>query len=274
MKTNKHKILVLSDLKDNTNIVLKNTANLSKMVDGEISLFHVKKPTDIVERESQLSAFRTISEKHNITKKQIEHFVNHVKKTHGMTMNYSYTFGNVKNEIEDHIKKHKPDIIVLGKRKSNPFGLGDNVTDLVLNKFNGIVLISGNEDTIEFNDQLSLGLLDGKNPFTNISFTNELFGLTKKPLKSFKVVNKVDNLSENNSKNDFKTVEYVFERSDYTVKNLTNYLSKSKVDLLLIDGNTENNTKEGLNLSDVKSVINQLNISLLISNNNFSKTIK
>ncbi|WP_250433450.1 universal stress protein [Hanstruepera flava] len=274
MKNQKYKILVLSDLKDTTNNVLKNTANLSKVIDGEINFFHVKKPTDVVERESQLSTFRTISEKHTITKKRIEEFVSHTKGNYGVTINYSYTFGNVKNEIEDYINKHNPDIIVLGKRKSNPFRLGDNVTDFVLNTFKGIILISGNESTIEFNDQLSLGFLDGKNPFLNIDFVNELFERTKKPLKSFKVVSKGDNLLENNTTTEFKTVEYVFERSGNTVQNLTNYLSKSKVDLLLIDGNFKENNNEGLNQPDIKSVINQLDISLLISNQkNFSKTI-
>ena len=32
------------------------------MIDGEVDFFCVKKPTDIVEKESQLSAIRTINE--------------------------------------------------------------------------------------------------------------------------------------------------------------------------------------------------------------------
>lgn len=273
MKTNKYKILVLTDLKDSTKNVLRSTANLCKMIDGDVSLFHVKNPIDIVERESQLSAFRNISEKQTATKKQIEKFVSQIKEEHNLVVQYSYTFGNVKNEIEDYIIKHKPDIIVLGKRKSKLFSFGDNVTDFVLNAFDGIVLISGNDNPVEFNEEISLGLLDSNNPFEDIGFTNKLMKQTKQPLKAFKVVNKGNNLPKTTNNSISKMVEYVFERSDSTVPNLTNYLSKSNINLLLIDGNFRNTNKNtGLNQSDVKNVINQLDMSLLISNNkNFSK---
>lgn len=274
MKTNKYKILVLSDLKDTTNNILKSTADLSKRIDAEVSFFHVKKPTDIVERESQLSAFRTISEKHTITKKRIENFVNQTREAHGISINYSYAFGNVKNEIEDYIQKHKPDMIVLGKRKSKAFSLGDNVTDFVLNTYKGIVLITGNESTYEFNEEISLGLLDDHNPFSQISFVNQLLERTNKPLKSFKVINKGSALQ--NKPSNPKTITYVFERNDNTVHNLSTYLSKSKVNMLLLDANLDSkNKKGGFNQSDIKSVINQLEIPLLISNNkNFIKTTK
>ena len=59
----KCKILVLSDLDTSTEKIIKNGVNLAKIVDGEINFFCVKKATDIVEKESQLSAMRTINEK-------------------------------------------------------------------------------------------------------------------------------------------------------------------------------------------------------------------
>lgn len=51
-----YKILVLTDLKDSPSTLLNNAVNLAKKVDGEIDLFSVQKFTDVVERESQLSA--------------------------------------------------------------------------------------------------------------------------------------------------------------------------------------------------------------------------
>jgi hypothetical protein len=59
----KNKILVLSDINSSTTGILTNALNLAKIVSGEITLFCVKKPTDIVENDSQLSAMRIINKK-------------------------------------------------------------------------------------------------------------------------------------------------------------------------------------------------------------------
>ena len=59
----KIKILILSDINTSTEKIVKNGLNLAKILDGEIDFFCVKKPTDIVKKESQLSVMRTINEK-------------------------------------------------------------------------------------------------------------------------------------------------------------------------------------------------------------------
>ena len=46
---NTSKILVLSDLKDSKLSVIRNAVSLAKLIDGNIHVFHVKKPTEIVE---------------------------------------------------------------------------------------------------------------------------------------------------------------------------------------------------------------------------------
>ena len=56
-------ILVLSDIDKSANTILKNAINLAKIVDGDVNFFCVKKPTEIVEKDSQLSAMRAINEK-------------------------------------------------------------------------------------------------------------------------------------------------------------------------------------------------------------------
>ena len=75
MKNNKYKILLLSDLNKSATSELISTVSLARMLDGDITLFHVKKPTDIVERESQLSAMRSINEEHISTNKIIENLI-------------------------------------------------------------------------------------------------------------------------------------------------------------------------------------------------------
>lgn len=267
MKNKKYKILVLSDLKKSTHDILKSTISLAKMIDAEISFFYVKKPTDVVERESQLSAFRTINEQHTIIKNSIENVIKSVSKIYGVEIDYNYKFGNIKNEIGDYILKHKPDIIVLGKRNSNLITFfGDSITDFVLKTYKGVIMIAGNENRLEPNESFSLGLLNGQSFSENSEFTKAIFTNAQKPLKSFNVVEKLNKIDNKKLTSETKTIEYVFEYNDNAVQSLSSYLSKNNINLLLIDRNNNNHEQERqLKQLDIKSVINKLNVSLLIS---------
>lgn len=266
MKTRKYKITVLSDLKDTALESLNSTISLAKMIDAEIEVFHVKKPTDIVTSDSQLSAFRIINEQHTVTKKKLDNLISSVSVTNGLNINYSYTFGNVKNEIEDYITTNKPDIIVLGKRKSKSIKLtGDSLTDFIIKTYKGVILITGNESILELNQELSLGVLNSKSLTFNSEFGQDLLNHSQKPLKAFRFVKQDNPSKKNETQSNTKTVEFVFEHNDYTVKNLSNYLLKNDVNILYLDRENYDNNTEGLKQSDIKSVINNLNISIILS---------
>jgi len=65
---------------------------------------------------------------------------------------------------------------------------------------------------------------------------------------------------------DKKTIEYVFEYNDNTIKNLSNYLSKNNINLLCIDRGEKNDVnKKNLIKSDIDDVIKNLNVSILIT---------
>lgn len=268
MKSNKYKILVLSDLKKSTSTTLKSTVSLAKMINGDIEFFHVKKPTDIVEKENQLSAMRTISEKHNITRKKIEKLIKSISEDYGVNVKHSFTFGNIKNEIANHIEKVKPDIIVVGKRRQKPINLiGDNLTSFVLKKHDGLIFIASDKNTIEPNKELTLAVLNATDKSFNSDFAEKLIKHTQKPLKSFKIIKKTNALKKTNEAA-FGTniVEYVFEESDNTIKNLSNYLSKNNINLLCFDReqkNTKNNTNSIT--ANINDLIRNLNVSLLLT---------
>ena len=95
MKNNRYKILVLSDLKNTTKSTLKSSASLAKMINGEVSFFHVKKATEIVEGDSQLSAIRTINKLHTTTRSEIKNLVESVAKDYDVKINHHHAFGNV-----------------------------------------------------------------------------------------------------------------------------------------------------------------------------------
>ena len=267
MKNNKYKILVLSDLKNSTSMVLKSTVSLAKMINGEIEFFHVKKPTEIVERESQLSAFRTINGEHYNIDKKIQNLINPISKDYGINIKYKFAFGHIKNEINNHIEAYKPDIIVLGKRQSKPLNfIGDNMASFVLKKHEGVIMIAADENALEPNEEISLGFLNNKEDAFNMEFSDALMLHTQKPLKSFKIVNKSNTLKQDQTPTDKKTVEYVFEQGDNTIATLSNYLSKNNINLLCVDRANENaENKDNLVKSDIKEVISKLNVSLLLT---------
>lgn len=268
MKSNKYKILVLSDLKKSTSTTLKSTVSLAKMINGDIEFFHVKKPTDIVEKENQLSAMRTINEKYIITRKKIEKLIKSISEDYGVNVKHSFTFGNIKNEIANHIEKVKPDIIVVGKRRQKPINLiGDNLTSFVLKKHDGLIFIASDKNTIEPNKELTLGVLNATEKSFNSDFAQKLIKHTQKPLKSFRIIKKTDALKKTNEAAlGTNIVEYVFEENDNTIKNLSNYLSKNNINLLCFDRghrNTKNNTNSIK--TNINDVIRNLNVSLLLT---------
>jgi 4-hydroxy-3-methylbut-2-en-1-yl diphosphate synthase IspG/GcpE len=113
MKKNKYKIVVFSDLKDSLNSILESTLSLSKMINGDITLFHVKKASEVVNMENQLSAIRTINGDYLEMENRIKSIVDAFSKDYSMPIKYSFSIGNLKNEIAQYINEEKPDIIVL-----------------------------------------------------------------------------------------------------------------------------------------------------------------
>lgn len=266
MNTNKYKILVLSDLNKNTDSILKNTVSLSKMINADIDFFHVKKPTDIVERESQLSAMRTINKEQIATKKKIKDFLDPFSKSYDVKINFTFVIGNVKHEIKEYIKASKPDIIVLGKRKVKALKfVGNNITDLVLKTHLGAVMIASNKNILEPKKEFCLGLLNSKEQSFEKTFAENLIAQTQRPLKSFSFVETNSNEDEKDISVTQKTVNYVFEKNENAIKNLSNYLIKNKVNLLCLN-REKSNEKSNTLKAEIKEIIDKVNVSLFITN--------
>ncbi|TGV01745.1 universal stress protein [Flavivirga rizhaonensis] len=265
--TNKYKILVLSDLKKSTNATLKSTVSLAKMINGSIEFFHVKKPSDVVEKESQLSAMRTINKGHFAIEKEIQDLITPISKDYGVNINYSFTYGNVKDEMRKYIKLNKPDIIVLGKRKSKPLNFMYGITNFILKEHDGVIMLADNDNVLEPNKDISLGLLNGVEESFNLEFIEDLINQTQKPLKSFKIGKSDSDTSTKTNKHiNKKVIEYVFEASDNTTDNLSNYVSKNNINLLCVNREKKSTVKnENTSASDIKTFIGKLNVSFLVT---------
>lgn len=264
---NKYKIVVFSDLKDSSNATVKSTVSLAKMINGQIDFFHVKKANEIVAVENQLSAIRTINDQQLKVINKIQKIIKPISEEYDVKINYAFSFGNVKNEINKYIKEHQPDIIVLGKRKSKTLSfIGDGITKFVLKKHDGVVMISANLNALEPNEHISMGVINDLDQAFNYEFAETLIGNTQEPLKSFHIVKNSDKSKKKASMTNKKTVEYVFEQGGNTIKNLSKYLSKNNINLLCIDRiKKEEKNKTNLLESDFNEVLNNLNVSLLIA---------
>jgi len=156
----KYKILVLADLKETTNYALRNAVKVSKVINAEIEFFHVKKPTDIVNTDSQLSAMRSINKEYVVTEKKINNLIAPIIENEGIIIQSSFAFGNIKNEIENHINSCKPDVIILGRRKIKVLSfVGDKIIDFVLKSHKKTVIIVSNGTDFDFEKEFSLDFL-------------------------------------------------------------------------------------------------------------------
>ena len=258
----KYKILVLSDLKKNTQNVLKSTTSFAKIINADIHFFYTKNPTEVIKNDNQLSAKRAINEESLIIDKKIKKLLGSFSEDNNTTINYSFTVGNVKNEIGNYLDKNNPDIIFLGKRKSKSFNfLGDNITDFVLQKHKGSVIIASEENILEPHKKLSLGFLNETKENGSIRLSLDLKAISKEPIKYFRVVKNSEVYKETHQNLKEEKIEYVFEENDIIVKSISTYLTKSNVNLICLT----KNKKDDNNTAFLKKIINNTTVSLLLT---------
>ncbi len=269
MKKNKYKIVVFSDLKGPLNNTIKSTVGLAKIINGDIELFHVRRPSEVVKTENQLSAIRTINREYITIDKKIQSITNSFSKDFGVNISYSFAIGNLKNEIGTYIREQQPDIIVLQRKKTKLLDfLGDNIAQFVLRQHSGTIFIVDEKKVLEPNKELSLALLDDGEQTPNIEFVDNLLLHTKKPLKSFKIVENPSGLKTSKEFRGKKTIEFVFEKRDDSIKNLSNYLTINNINLLCIARSKSNPNKKSENPSinsNIKAIVDNLNVPLLLT---------
>lgn len=269
MKTNKekHTITVLLNIDKPSEAILENAIGLAKMINGEIHVFYVKKPRDVVNVENQLSAKRTINSEQFAIDKRIKNFIGPISKQHGIKIKHSFVFGNLKNEIKAHIKANRPDIILLGMKKPRPLGLiGDNISEFILNIFDGPVLVAAAKNAfMSNNSEISMGFLNGDTSSFDSKISEALMKRSQKPLKSFKIVKGSVGSKERSGNVDKETVEFVFENNDGAVDGILNNISRNNIDLLVIDRTPKESGQQNLITPHINKVINKCDTTLLIS---------
>ncbi len=262
MKSNSYKIAVFSDLKDPHQHILKNSISLAKKIDGEIELFHVKKPAEVVKTQNQLSAKREINKTFAQTDNAIQQLIAALAEEHQIRIRHTFAIGNIKSEISDFLSKANPDVIVLGKRKTASLKwLGDGVTKFVLRKFRGPVMISTENHSIALENSLSLGLLNSDVQVLNTPLAEKLMAQVKDPLKSFTLAKGAKPKSKGSELAGISSIDYVFEHNDNAINNLSKYITKSQVNLLFVQRNPNNSWD-----SSVIRAINGIDVNVMMAN--------
>ncbi len=261
MKNTAFKILVLSDLKSNTNSTLLSAISIANIVGGSITLLHVKQPSKVVTKESQLSAMRVINQEFTETNKKIQDIINPLAKEFDISIDHVFSLGNVKGEIDQHIEEIKPDLLFLGKRKPSLFNItGDNLTDHILSKHTQTTVFVDDDNILQ--QPITLGLLNSNTNSLNNNILKSLLQVATTPVISFNVANKQNTFENIEKTTNDATVNYVFEQNDNTIKNLAAYITKNKVNLLSIH---KENSKGSSTKSNILSAIDNLTTSLIVT---------
>jgi len=168
MKTNEYKILVLSDLKEESKKALSYAAKLAKEINAKVELLHVKTISKIAQMENPIAISREISEVQNKMNKQINDFIQPVSEENNIKIETTFSLGNIKNVIEKHIKTINPDMIIVGERTPKKFNIfGDNITKFVNKIYDGVVFEATDTSLLDERGNVSLNNLGLKNNIAN-----------------------------------------------------------------------------------------------------------
>ena len=246
MKSNslqsKYRILVVTDQSGPVQIALQNAVNLAKTIDGSIELFYVKPPTSVVRNVNQLSAMRELNIERNRTRKKLRALVDQIAEAERVPIIYDFAFGNVINEVQEHINKTQPDIVVLGKANTKVSNLfGTDLTSFLLKKFNGTLLIASDDKALRAPNEIALGILDDFLTNENNVLAEDLEKRSTNPVTWFKINDtrtKPGAGSEVQSLQDQETgakaTTFEFEQGANFSNSVSKYVERSGVNLLCV----------------------------------------
>lgn len=258
MKTNKHKILVLTDFRNSAPATLENTMVIAKKMDADIELFHVKNPFDIIDTENQVLALRLLSGAHFDAQKSFGKLLSSIKENE-VNVKYSFEMGRVKKEITKKIENYQPDLIVVGKRTKNPLKLSrDKLTNYLIKTASCPIMIASSQKNADsqtnlvpayYNDSLSL--------FSQHKVWNKLQA-DLDTIREYRIISDKDEFQNRTINRDPKRIQYLFDRNDNAFGTISKYLSKNKINLFCIQWENRLN-------KDCQSLIDKVDVSLLIA---------
>jgi hypothetical protein len=260
----KNNIVALINLDNPEPNLIQNSINVARSMNAELTFFYVKRGAEVVQNENHISAIQTLTDSHMETDGKMRELLASYQQFTDVELRSQIAIGNVKTQIEKHLQKTGPDLVILGKRSKKvlPWD-GDRLSQFVVKKFQGMVLIAATDEVLELNEQLSVGMLSNLQTDASKGFITDLLKTTTQPLKSFRIANRTSDDHPSNP-NPIKSVEYVFDSGDNAVKNLSTYVLRNKVNLLCADRDQFTQRSRKAAATNMNEIIHELPSSLLL----------
>ncbi|MBG6130289.1 nucleotide-binding universal stress UspA family protein [Aquimarina sp. EL_43] len=276
MLKTKYRLLVLIDQTKSSYTALRNAVNLAKVIDAGIEVFYVKSPMQVVQYDNQIAALRTLDEERIASKKAMQKLVDTVSDNENIPIIYSFAFGNVIAEVQSHIAKTNPDIVVIGKRKPKRVNfLRGGLTSYLLKNYKGGILISGNDKHLISGHNVSLGFLDDTSIHNEVGIVQDLKKCTDIPFKLFKIkktgsqIKTPTAFSQPEEQSIVEnTVIFEFEEGMDTSSGLSKYIEKNKLGLLCVKREAKQTLSKSIGFdTKIQQTINKTNVPVLILDN-------
>ncbi len=240
----KYRLLVLMDVSKTSEIVLENAIQLAKVIEGSVEVLYVKAPTDIVKHDNQFSAIRSIHKDYQSSKSRLIKVIRQTEKENKFPITYKIAYGNIKNSIKEHLSKTSPDIILLGKRKSNALidFFRQGITNFVLEQSSANVLIVEEDHKFHTYTDVTLGMYGEILQEKGVEIINDLNQQNRNPIKLFKIRDQENSQKDTETgPSEQNTVSYVFSEGANAFDSLASYVSKTNTQLLCIPQRSTNN---------------------------------
>lgn len=168
MKTNEYKILVLSNLKENSNQILSYATKLAHEIDAKVELLHVKDISEITQMENSIMVSKKINEIYNKMNKTVSDFAQPISEKNDIKIKTTFALGNLRNVIENHIKVSNPNMIILGQKTPKRFNwFSDNIIEFVHDIYDGVIFEATDADLSDKDGKVSLDNLGLQNNIEN-----------------------------------------------------------------------------------------------------------
>ena len=213
---------------------LQNAVSLAKKIGGSIDILSVKSPFQVINDENQLAALRELNKASGGAKMTMKETVDSIAEAENLTISYNFTFGNLITEVRQHIGVTQPDIIVLGKRKTNIANLlGLDLTSYLLKNYHGALLISRDAQLFGTQDGMALGMLNDIHSENRSKLSEDLEKLTDKPITLLKI-NNLDNGQVEPSRFPSDMTTFEFDHGANVSESFSKYIERSGVSLLCV----------------------------------------
>lgn len=243
----KYRLSVLMDLSKASEATLTNAVQLAKVIDGDVEVFYIKTPADVVTRDNQLSAMREIHQDNRTSKSHIQNLVTEISRREGLPISVKMAYGNLKNGLREYIENAKPDILVLDKKRSK-----------LMDAVSGVhVLITGEEHKFHSLEDITLGVFDDFND-SDFEIIQDLKKESKEPVRMFSI-NKTKVPQKENLDN---TISYVFSEGTNALDAIASYVVRTNTKLFCIP--KAQKSRLGFQNDPTKQVVRKLDVPVLI----------